>query len=213
MVVVKTIEEFYQENDQQLRDFMVYKTGIKDQDIINEAIQEFYIRLINSKVLEEFNEDNVKYGSVEKVFETWICNMLCWVLPVMKKKNFRKDGKMVSRVKVNLGDSETEMDILDLIDIQDSNFRISEDFEESRLIPNQTLTKENLIFDDLIKFIKRTEPDKKAQQMISYIEYRREGLLGTDISVILKVSNSTINTLKNNIAKKVAEWRDTCPHL
>jgi hypothetical protein len=61
--------------------------------------------------------------------------------------------------------------------------------------------------ESLIRYIKATEKHGKADQMVSYIQYKIEGLNGVDIAGLLKVSNAMVNTIKNNLYSKMEEWK------
>src|SRR5271157_2046171 len=99
MVVVKTVEEFCEKNEKELRAFMTYKTGIKDVDMINDTIQEFYKGLIMYHSLELYDENRAPTEEQNKLnFETWICNNLCWLLNIMKRRNFRDRFEVYSQV-------------------------------------------------------------------------------------------------------------------
>ena len=98
MVVVKTVEEFQKENENELKSFMSHKTGIYDQEIIKDTIHDFYIRLIQTKALEGFDENRAPNEQENTLnYERWVCNNFCWFLPLMRKKNYTKVLKL--RVK------------------------------------------------------------------------------------------------------------------
>ena len=79
MVAVRDVREFAIKNQQDLVSFIIYKTGILDQDLIMDQIQDFYIRLIRSKALDKFD-------STKGSFESYIFTLLCWMFPVFAKK-------------------------------------------------------------------------------------------------------------------------------
>jgi len=108
MVVTKDVAGFVRHNEKDLRHFMSYKTGIYDKDLIDEAIQEFYIRLIKTRALET-------YDCEEGSFDTYVMNLFCWLLPLLKKKNFRFNHKVVSVVTTQASGYAKEEDIWNLV--------------------------------------------------------------------------------------------------
>ena len=95
MIVVKTVEEFQKENENELKSFMSHKTGIFDQEIIKDTIQDFYTRLIQTKALEGFDENRAPTDQQNQLnYERWVCNNFCWFLPLMRKKNYTKVLKL-----------------------------------------------------------------------------------------------------------------------
>ena len=90
MVIVKSVQEFQEKNENELKAFMTHKTGIYDQEIIKDTLQEFYTRLIQSKALENFDENRAPTAEENKLnYERWVCNNFCWLLPLLRKKNYR----------------------------------------------------------------------------------------------------------------------------
>jgi DNA-directed RNA polymerase specialized sigma24 family protein len=95
MVVVKTVEEFQRENENELKSFLSHKTGIIDQEIINDTIQDFYLRLMQTKALEGFDETRAPTDEQNMLnYERWVCNNFCWFLPLMRKKNYTQVLKL-----------------------------------------------------------------------------------------------------------------------
>jgi hypothetical protein len=120
MVIVKTVEEFQKKNEDELKDFMVYKTGIYDQDIIKDTLQEFYTRLIQSKALENFDENRAPSESENKLnYERWVCNNFCWLLPILRKKNYSG----VLKIRLSKDDMDKKKKVSDsLFGDEDKNF-------------------------------------------------------------------------------------------
>lgn len=95
MVVVKTVEEFQRENENELKSFLSHKTGIIDQEILKDTIQDFYVRLIQTKSLEGFDENRAPTEDQNTLnYERWVCNNFCWFMPLMRKKNYTKVLKL-----------------------------------------------------------------------------------------------------------------------
>lgn len=205
MVIVKTVEEFHRQNEKELRDFMMFKTGICDKDMIDDTIQEFYVRLIKSRVLDKFDESEATYGSTQKLFETWICNMFCWLLPVMKKRNFRHRFDVISALLIERGNATCLVDVWE--SLQGSGFTVAAGYHSDQ-VDMDNLTEYEYDVESLVRYIKLTEKKDKADQMVSYIRHKLDGLNGVDIAGILKVSNAMVNTIKNNLYAKMQEWKD-----
>jgi len=107
LALKKAMEEFVINNENELKKFFQFKTGICDRDMIHDAIYEFYYRIMKTEALLSFGQvdegavygipdgnggvrkrakpDSVKMAS----FETYITNQLCWMMPVLSKQNFR----------------------------------------------------------------------------------------------------------------------------
>lgn len=215
MVIVKTVEEFHRQNEQELRDFMMYKTGIRDKDMIDDTIQEFYVRLIKSRVLEKFDESEATYGSTQTLFETWICNMFCWLLPIMKKRNFRDRFKVISRVLTERGKSKVFVDVWESVgssSFYSTDFNIAAGYYNDQ-IGLTGLTEFEHDVESLIRYVRATEKPEKADQMVSFIRYKLEGLNGVDIACLLQISNAMVNTIKNNLYLKMREWKEQTTEL
>jgi len=109
MKPVKTVADFAKYNEKQLKTMFISKTGIRDKDIINDAIQEFYVRLIQTKALETYDE---KEGS----FNTYFFNLMCWMMPQMSRNNFRYNHEVLSTVEIREPtNSCKEKDIWDVV--------------------------------------------------------------------------------------------------
>lgn len=110
MVIVKNVRDFQKKNEDELKAFMVHKTGIYDRETINDTLQEFYTRLIQSKALENFDEKMAPTAEENQLnYERWVCNNFCWLLPMMRKKNHRG----VLRIKLSKSALEKRKAVLD----------------------------------------------------------------------------------------------------
>lgn len=215
MVIVKTVEEFHRQNENELRDFMMFKTGIRDKDMIDDTIQEFYVRLIKSKALEEFDENIARPGTEQTLFETWICNMFCWLLPVMKKRNFRDRFEVVSTVSIERNGCEADIDVWDVVSDSSGlgpDFSVADGYYSDH-VGLESLEMFEHCMNSFIRYVERTESSEVAYQLVTYIRNRDTGLNGVDISMILKVSNATVNSIKNTTLRKLKEWKAQCLSL
>jgi hypothetical protein len=113
MVIVKTVEEFKKKNENELKAFMTHKTGIFDQETIKDTLQEFYIRLLQSKALEGFDENRAPTEEENKLnYEKWVCNNFCWLLPILRKKNYRGVLKIkMTKDEIECRDNAIEEDL------------------------------------------------------------------------------------------------------
>src|SRR6056297_3131349 len=109
MIIVRSVEDFARKNEDDLRRLMNYKTGIFDKNLVDEAIQEFYVKLIETKALETFDED-------AGTFKSYITSLFFWTLPKTRKENFRINFDVLSSITVTKGASvEKNVDIWDYI--------------------------------------------------------------------------------------------------
>lgn len=230
MVVVNTVEEFAKKNENDLRSLMNYKTGIFDKNLVDEAIQEFYVKLIETRALESYD---IKAGS----FNNYITSLFFWTLPHTGKKNFRIKFDVVSSVTISNG-NQTQKNV-DVWDLVSGVSEYTVDFEPKKPASKKTIEDEisndadrsastsfrvdcrfkcsaferaqedNFYRElrDFKKHIKKTEPAFKAERMITYIEKKMEGCLGVDIAETLKLSSAMIRIIKNDTKEKYLVWR------
>lgn len=110
MVIVKSVGDFQRKNEGELKAFMIHKTGIYDQDMINDTLQEFYARLIQSKALESFDAKMAPTAEENQLnYDRWVCNNFCWLLPMLRKKNFRG----VLKIKMSKEDLDKKNTLVD----------------------------------------------------------------------------------------------------
>jgi hypothetical protein len=227
MVVVRSVEEFAKKNEEDLRRFMAYRTGIFDKDLVDDAIQEFYKKLIETRALETFDAG-------EGAFNTYITNLFCWSLPSHRKKNFRINFDVLSSVSVANGSSiEKNVDVWDFVsrkghttvefepkkrvskrDAKEDNsgrtptmnFNVDARFHCSVL---ESQKEDDFIreMDDFKSFIRSTEKETKADRMITYINGKLSGCLNTDIATVLNMSTTMIRHIKKESKEKYLKWK------
>ena len=205
MRVVNTVEEFKRHNEHELRSFMAYKTGIYNRDLHDEAIQEFYVKLIETRALETFDP---LYDNKPRKFDTYITTLFCYVLPELKKKNHRALYPMITRV--NIGHSDPKLvDIWELIssDGVHSDFSVEKAYSTSAL-ETRIDSEADLYVNDFIEYVKRTETPLRAKRMITYITHKLQGCNGTDIAHVLGVSNNMVIFIKNDLFDAFKEWNN-----
>lgn len=232
MVVVKTVEEFRNKNENELKAFMMYQTGIYDAEIIRDTLQEFYLRLLQTKALEKYDENiaTTKSGNILN-YERWICNNFCWLLPLLRKKNYTgvlkiklpkdelkdvdaldKDSsygilRFISELQSKDLDTGTSADIYDVVnpEIKDTSYSIDGKFKISLVEINEDQRiKENL--ETFFRFIRKTLPDKKSFQIETYMRNRLKGLNSVDIGILLNVSNNMVKFIKQEARDTFEKW-------
>lgn len=124
MVIVKNVGDFQRKNEDELKAFMIHKTGIYDPEMINDTLQEFYARLIQSKALESFDDKRAPTAKENQLnYEKWVCNNFCWLLPMLRKKNHR--GMLKIKLSKEMLDRKKDQSVEELDDNDtDSNYEI-----------------------------------------------------------------------------------------
>jgi hypothetical protein len=200
MVEVRNVKEFAVKNEEQLIRFFKYKTGIFDKDMVDEHIQEFYVKLIQTKALEGYDK---KKGN----FDTYIATLLCWVLPAMAKKNVSIQHEFVSVAKqIRHGVSEFE-DIWE----HTTDFTGPYKFDRTGFIPDTGECSPDELFEQCLKefkeYLKRTESENSFKQMMIYLEYKQEGFKSAYIAKVLGVSDNLVKLIKQRLQKRFILWK------
>jgi len=224
MVVVKTVKEFFLKNDQQLKKFMQYKTGIYDTNLINETVQEFYIKLIQSNALESYDPE-------KNSFDTYILNLFCWMLPYLSKKNFRYKHAAIPRKSLKYYDVEdateerhffdyrlmsyvqrvddkvwgVEDDIFNYVHDRNPDYVPSTAYDSSLF--EDTNPEALKYVEDFKRYIRNTETSKNADRMILFIEQKFQGCRSFQIAEMLGVSCNMVKFIKQNLQKKYTRWQ------
>lgn len=210
MVIVDNVRDFAIQNEKDLRKFMQYKTGIHDKDIIDDTIQEFYVRLIESRALERFDEDRC-LGSKKKGFETFICNLFCWMLPVMARKNFRVRFEVVSRVKERTRYCNRETDVWDYMGPA-STYRADKGYEAAHL-RSPSFEEDKVYLDEFVGYLESSvKSPKKRERMKIYLSNISAGCTGSQVACVLSVSNAMVSMLKADIRDRYEEWKNRQCH-
>jgi len=228
MVAVRSVEDFAKRNEGDLRRMMNFKTGIFDKNLVDEAIQEFYLKLMETRALETFDEK-------EGAFNTYISNLFFWSLPIIRRNNFRINFDVLSSVSVSDNNRCKNVDVWDFVSTKsprsteflpkkplskrteeekDSSahnslgisFNVDGRFNCSALDSAQ---EESFCRDleDFKRYLKRTEPKNKYKRMETYLDKKLEGCLNTDIAVILKVSTTMVRLIREDCKKKYNKWK------
>lgn len=202
MVPVRKVDEFVKENEDQIKHFMSYKTGIIDEDIINDQVQDFYIKLIETRALDTYDS---KKGS----FNTYISNLFCWMLPGMARKNFRVKYKVISRVSKRgsllLLANEDAYDVWDFVDTSKAKYRVSPQYDAFHVkMEEEEETERHL--EEFKDYIRKTESDKNARRMITYLEQRYAGCNAVNVALTLGLSANMVKIIKQNLWDKYNQW-------
>lgn len=203
MVVVRTIEEFQRHNEKELRTFMISKTGILDKDMINEAIQECYIRLISTRSLEKFKDGEAAS------YNTWVCNLLCWVLSGLKKKNFNQRFNPISHVRANQNNSFFSRDTEIWEHINSNKDFILDKSINADLINDNSIDKTERLKSSFIRYLYRVSSKEKADFYVKYMQYSEQGMTSESIAPILNTTGSVLCHAKKKLLKKMKKWRET----
>lgn len=199
MIAVRNVRDFVRINGEEVKRFYQYKTGIRDSDIVQDNLQEFYKKLMTSRALETFDESK---GS----FDTYIFNQLCWLLPYLAKKNSRLRHPAISYVSVVKKGMETEEDVYDFVAHEYSMFKIDyqfsshfHDYEEAVATKDYIRRFQN--------FIKDTETPNEASQMITFINQKKVGCRSCEIARLLNITDSRVNQIKRKLKSKYELWQ------
>jgi|WetSurMetagenome_2_1015567.scaffolds.fasta_scaffold545873_2 hypothetical protein len=200
MEIVRDVKSFVERNGEQLQRFFIYKTGITDRELIHEHLQEFYVKMIQTRALESFDE---KEGS----FDTYISTLLCWMLPYRAKKNVSVQYKFVSRV---FRDGRPECDAEDVWD-HTGTFEGPYKVDFSPCTPRSFDENDEELFSqylkDFKKYIQKTESEKVTHQMFTFLSGKQMGLRSSDIAILLGVSDNMVKIIKQRIQVKFERWK------
>ena len=198
MVVVRDVREFARKNEEHLKRFFKYKTGILDRDLMADQIQNFYVRLIQTNALETYREDK---GD----FRMYVMTLLCWSLSVSKQKSKRAKNKVTAISNFKHANKEMLEDVYNYVSTDSSYFRVdgSSTFVRDHEYDYQLGAK----LESFRSYIRKTENDTKAHQMVTFIDNKIDGCNSTDIAIMLKVSENMVKIIKQQLKKKYYEWK------
>jgi hypothetical protein len=206
MECVKTVRDFALKNSNDLERFMMFKTGIRDTDVIRDTIQDFYVKLIETRALET-------YDPAKGAFKTYIMNLFCWLFPVLAKRNMRARYTIMSYMKDkdNSGHwNGVYTDIYDGVAVSGTGPYVEHvvdgAYEASHVQEDEEL-ESDISMREFIEHLKRTQPQKAADRIVPYIEYRTQGCNGADVAKILGVSNNMVKIIKENAKRTYEQWR------
>jgi DNA-directed RNA polymerase specialized sigma24 family protein len=227
MVTVRTVKEFARKNENDLKRFMQFKTGICDPFLLEDAVQEFYIRLIESNALGLYDE---KRGE----FDTYIGNLFCWMMPLLQRRAFRHKHTTIPRklrIKYGIDDEKAnsnskakydfqilstvkrddrlwadEEDVFEFVDKDFASLKINRAYEASLYdLEDDPLMDEYV--EEFKAYIRRTESPRNAKRMLLFIEQKFAGCRGVDIAGMLGVSSAMVRNIKQDLQKKYVRWQ------
>lgn len=200
MEIVRDVKEFVDKNESQLQKFFIYKTGIKDKELIREHLQDFYVKMIQTRALESYSVDK---GS----FDTYISTLLCWLLPARAKKNVSVQYKFVSSVKKKDQCFREEDEVWDHIGNFEGPFKVDFSPCTPRILddPDEKLFIQYL--DDFKEYIKRTESAKSSDSMLIFLQRKQEGCNSSEIAIALGVSDNMVKIYKQRLRRKFEIWQ------
>jgi len=227
MIIVKTVKEFVKQNEKHLIRFLQYKTGINDREMIDDTLQEFYMRLYQTKALESYDE---KRGT----FDTYIGNLFCWMLPFLSRKNFKyrhtlmpkryrdkyldKNEKGISnnhmydyRMMSYVNKDNSKMwvdgdDVFNYVHENSATFKISKAYETSYFDTDEDPALSGYL-ESFKTYIRETESPRSAEKMILFLEQRVAGCKGVEIAGMMKVSNNMVKIIKHTLKRKYDTWQ------
>jgi DNA-directed RNA polymerase specialized sigma24 family protein len=197
MEIVKDVQSFVQKNENHLLRFFKHKTGICDRELIHDHLQEFYIKLIQTKALESYNEK-------EGAFDSYIFTLLCWLLPQMAKKNVAVHYDFLTEIKILDKDHEGEDDVWDRV----SNFgglyhtiKAADSLCTPCMLNESSDELFNVYVEEFESYLRRTEKPTSANQMIVFLKRKQEGCNSSDIARVLGVSDNMVKIIKKKLQR------------
>lgn len=207
MVRVTNVDEFARKNEGDLRRYMTYKTGIRDSNIIRDTVQEFYVKLIETRALDTYDP---KLGT----FKTYIMTLFSWLFPVLANRNPRARYTLVSWVQQNGRGKGNDDDAI--VDVYERTASLGESpyidnvvdprYAASHVCLNDDIHA-NIELGDFMRFVQRTRTRKAASRIHSYLVHRTSGCNGADVARILGVSNNMVKMIKEQVKESYEEWR------
>lgn len=206
MECVKTVRDFALKNSDDLERFMIFKTGIRDPDVIKDTIQEFYVKLIETRALDT-------YDPARGTFKTYIMNLFCWLFPILANRNVRMKYTFLSSMKDHSQNGHWNGCYTDIFDgvatggngpyvehVVDGCYAVSSIHENEEVEADISMR-------EFIDYLHRTQSRKAAARLVPYIEHRTEGCNGADVAKILGVSNNMVKIIKENAKRSYEQWR------
>ena len=200
MEIVRDVKSFVKKNGDQLKKLFIYKTGITDRELVQEHLQDFYVKMIQTDALKSYKEE-------EGSFENYICTLLYWLLPYKAKKNVSVQYKFISQI------TEDKMDQIPSRDIWDhaGNFEGPFKFDFSPCTPRIADDSERYLLNQYLRefrgYIFKTEPEKNRNQMLTFLNCKLYGCRSTEIALILGISDNMVKFIKQKVQRKFARWK------
>lgn len=197
MEIVRDIKTFVRKNGEQMKKLFIYKTGIKDQELVKEHLQDFYVKMIQTGALESYKEDR-------GTFENYIFTLMCWLLPQKAKKNIAIKYTFVSQVST---DSNTREDIWDHAGDFSGPFRFDFCPCTPRIVEEQEERTYCQYLKEFKEYIVSTETVHSSDQMITFLTMKEEGCRSSDIAIHMGVSDNMVKFIKQKVQRKFERWK------
>jgi DNA-directed RNA polymerase specialized sigma24 family protein len=204
MVVVDNPRDFQKKNEEDIRRYLTNSKNIYDPELVNDIIQNFYVRLIKSEALKNYDPKRAR-------FETYMLTILCRMLPHEKRKNPMARYSHVSAINYTEGGTARCAEDVDIFDFvygleEQTEFSVARKNRPSAVYQDEEdeSIKHMIAF---IAYVKKTETNKKkSDSMICFLERKMDGCLATDIANMLGVSDNMVKIMKNSIYDKYKKW-------
>lgn len=200
MEIVRDVKSFVEKNGEQLQKFFIYKTGIFDRELVHEHLQEFYVKMIQTKALETYSE---KEGS----FEAYIYTLLCWMLPYKAKKNVAVQYEFITRVRREDQTAFDADDIWDHLGTFEGPYKVDFSPCTPRILEERDEELFNQYIEEFKEYISETESERVSYQMFTYLEGKQNGCNSSDIAKILGVSDNMVKFIKQKVQRKFELWK------
>lgn len=108
MIETKDMKVFVIKNDKHIRNFVIWKTGIIDKNVLDDITQNVYYYMLKCKTLEKYDTKKCM------TFKKYVLNVVCWVLAHSKYINKRNVASEHIE-DIELIPSPEEIDLSDLV--------------------------------------------------------------------------------------------------
>jgi len=200
MEIVRDVKSFVKKNGEQLQKFFIYKTGIIDRELIHEHLQEFYIKMIQTRALETYSEE-------EGSFDTYISTLLCWMLPYKAKKNMSMQHDFITRVRQGDQTIYDADDVWDHLGTFEGPYKVDFSPCTPRIIEERDEELFNQYLEEFKEYISRTENQRTSYQMLVFLDGKQNGCNSSDVAKILGVSDNMVKFVKQKIQRKFELWK------
>lgn len=178
------ITQFVRDNQNDLKRFMTFKTGILDDNIVRDCLQDFFYRVTKSDVLNTFDPALGR-------FDTFICSCFANIMTTAGKKNERVRRKHYSLVPAKEGP-------VDIFSRVGGEVRVLPTYVTSQLREQEDTDIQRDI-DSFLIYIRKQVPPKEFSQINVYLTERYAGCMDRDIASMLKFTNQKFRALKKRV--------------
>jgi hypothetical protein len=200
MEVVRDVKSFVAKNGDQLQKFFIYKTGIIDRELIHEHLQDFYVKMIQTRALESYRED-------EGSFDSYISTLLCWMLPYKAKKNVSVHFDFITKVQ-RPGQLPREADdIWEYMGTFEGPYKVDFSPCTPRIFDNTDEELFQQYLNEFKEYITKTESPINVRRMLIFLECRQEGCNSAEIAVYLGLSDNMVKIIKQRLLEKFELWK------